>query len=115
MSKYVYSKTTFKIPTFHWTIEVVLTTDVLSYADRIGYETNDDKTRALHLYYPEQMKSILILKPNANAATVAHESWHVVYHMLTDVGAGFDNEVVAYHLGYIVEMVTDLQAKWRKR
>lgn len=43
---------------------------------------------------------------DADPGTIAHEAWHVVYHMFDWVGVkDFDNEFTAYHLGYLVEQI----------
>ncbi len=57
----------------------------------------------------------LLLNFDAGAGTVAHEAWHVVHHMMTRVGAELDNEVVAYHLAYLVRSITGFQIDTRKK
>jgi hypothetical protein len=49
------------------------------------------------------------LKPNVTEGTIAHESWHAILNMLVRVGADLDNEVVAYHLGYLVDEIVKLK------
>jgi hypothetical protein len=42
--------------------------------------------------------------------TIAHEAWHVVRKMLISRGAELDNEVVAYHVGFIAGEITKFRA-----
>jgi hypothetical protein len=53
--------------------------------------------------------SYLYFKPTVSIGTMAHESWHTVHAMLRAVGAGLDDEVVAYHLGYTVDQVVNFK------
>lgn len=53
--------------------------------------------------------SIMVIAPNANASTIAHESWHVAKAIMKFIGAEPENEFTAYLLGFLVEMVTDFQ------
>lgn len=43
---------------------------------------------------------------------IAHESWHAVNQMFDFVGAELENEMVAYHLGYIARSAYDI---WRNK
>ena len=52
----------------------------------------------------------IFLKPYTSAGVVAHEAWHAVRALLVWAEArDFDNEVVAYHLGYLVNQITNFQ------
>ena len=52
----------------------------------------------------------IFLKPWTSAGVVAHEAWHAVRALLVWAEArDFDNEVVAYHLGYLVNQITNFQ------
>jgi len=57
-------------------------------------------------------KSFIFFKPGVSLGTVAHEAWHVVEHMLTEIDEdsvdGFHGETVAYHLGYLVDKISPL-------
>lgn len=113
MKKIMHRKLKLTIPTFNWDFEIVLTKNIIPYAKSVGYEENKDDgtTTALHMYYSDEMKSIIILNPNPKAGTVAHECWHAVRRMLLHTGCELDNEVVAYHLGYLVQQVHDFVKK----
>lgn len=55
--------------------------------------------------------STVILPHRPDAETVAHEAYHVVAAMLAWIGASQEEEVIAYHLGYLVKHID----KWGKR
>jgi hypothetical protein len=54
-------------------------------------------------------RSYLFLTSNSVEGTVAHECWHVVRRMFDWIGADLDNELVAYHLGYMVDKVYEFK------
>lgn len=52
-------------------------------------------------------KSYLFFQETATAGTIAHEAWHAVNHMLKGfAGAELEDELIAYHLGYLVDQIT---------
>lgn len=61
----------------------------------------------------------LFFPSSAKMSTVAHECLHCVHRMMRWIGADYDNEVYAYHLGYLVgkahEQLTAFHTCTRKR
>lgn len=113
-----YRKGRVEIPTFHWSIDIVVTRDVVGYAKHINWQGGDREatTSGMNLFFDEELRSVIIIQPDASAGTIAHEAWHCVRRMLLHMGAGLDNEVVAYHLGYLVNKMTDFKnAPLKKR
>ena len=47
----------------------------------------------------------LFFKPGNSEGIIAHEAWHAVYRMFEFAGAELDNEMVAYHLSYLVDRI----------
>src|SRR5271157_3190142 len=48
---------------------------------------------------------------NSPSGIIAHECWHAIYGLMKE-WAGvdhFDNETIAYHLGYLVQKVNDFR------
>ena len=41
---------------------------------------------------------------------IAHEAWHAVFRMFEWVGAELDNEMVAYHLSYLVDRIASFRS-----
>jgi hypothetical protein len=76
----------------------------------------DEGTDALTLTAAESGDTHMFLQRGASAGVVAHESWHAIYAMFKWAGVKkFDNEVVAYHLGHLVDRVIDFQLKVLQR
>lgn len=46
---------------------------------------------------------------------VTHESFHCVWHLMDYIGAEHENEIMAYHLSYLVQGISDFYVKLRKR
>lgn len=55
--------------------------------------------------------SIIYLTPDAMLGTIAHETYHAVTAMMKMIGAAEEHEVVAYHLGYIVNKIVEFNLK----
>ena len=54
----------------------------------------------------------LFFRYDASAEVIAHECWHAIHAMFAWAGVkDWDNETVAYHLGYLVGRVSAFQAK----
>lgn len=60
---------------------------------------------------PNRGWSIIYLTPDAKLGTIAHESYHTVTAMMKMIGAAEEHEVVAYHLGYLVDKIVDFNLK----
>jgi hypothetical protein len=58
-----------------------------------------------HMCRRDFPESWIILPFDAPCSSVAHEAWHAVRRMLDYCGAEQENEVVAYHLGYVVNKI----------
>jgi hypothetical protein len=71
-------------------------------------------TTAFHWHHkPSDGRSRMFFKlGDCPTGVIAHESWHCVRTMLIDwVGCALEEEVVAYHLDYLVQAVTDFRNK----
>src|SRR5208337_1705817 len=54
----------------------------------------------------------LFFKHDACARVIAHECWHAIWWMMMWAGVkDWDNETMAYHLGYLVGRASEFQAK----
>jgi hypothetical protein len=120
MSTYSYRKAKIEFPAFHWTVEVVVTTYVLKYARHVGWSGDRDEstTHGINMFFPDDLTTVIVIPLNASAGTIAHEAWHSIHRMLVHLGAGLDNETVAYHLGYLVDGITQFKnkkGKYKKR
>jgi hypothetical protein len=102
-------------PIFHYDIIVVVTDDYNAAVKKLelelSHEGYGEETKAVHIFIPDNGESYLLFHKNADAGTVVHEVWHAVRRMLEYIGAGLDNEVVAYMLGYYTRVVLDILKK----
>ena len=69
-----------------------------------------DTYEALTIHVEENC-SFIFLKPNASAGTIAHESYHAIKRMFDVMDVKKQNEVVAYHLGYLVDQITKFRSQ----
>lgn len=90
-----------------YTVHVVVTNDVIkSGRKRDQTLAEDAEAEALHIYRKAECASYLVFNRNPDLGTVAHECYHCVYRLMRWVGADMDNnEIFAYHLGYLVNVV----------
>lgn len=55
--------------------------------------------------YDGDMTCYIFYNPGVSPGTIAHEAWHAIYSMFKRVGVKITDEVVAYHLGYLVDRI----------
>lgn len=113
---------TVAIPTFMYRVYVVFTNDLIKSANGRFGSTNlvlAAEARAFHC--GKDGHSYLFYKlgrrkdgtEEAAPGIIAHESYHAVHCMLTDWAGvkDLDEEVVAYHLTYLVDNIHDIKTK----
>ena len=89
-------------------VHVVFTDDLRkSRIARYGDKGLSEDAAALHCVAKNGNAHLFFDLSKVSTCIIAHESWHAVRRMLEWAGAELDNEVVAYHLGYIVGLVFD--------
>lgn len=92
-----------KFPVFaDYKIHVVVTDD-LQKSWNARCEEEYDAADVEAMYTHVDGGSIIFFRKGASAGTIAHESWHAIRGMLLDAGAELDDEIVAYHLTYLVD------------
>jgi hypothetical protein len=97
-------RTTVRFVVFAYTFTIIRANDVQASARRLG----SDLTGCFAAFITREDKPMhgwLVFPPKPSAGMVAHESYHAIRHMLTDVGAELDDETVAYHLHHLVNQV----------
>lgn len=88
-----------------YTVYIIATNDIARAALRFKQTKNTDigtDTQAICVHEVDNGITYMFLPFTSDAGDVAHECWHVVKRMLEYVGAELENEVVAYHLGFLV-------------
>jgi hypothetical protein len=112
---YFEDKMTVKFPAWDFDVKVILTGNVDASIHRRDPNHEDGSAHAACLKNAASNPNCLIVLPYMpGAGTIAHESWHAVRQMLDYCGANYENEVVAYHLGYLVNQITAFSLKFRK-
>lgn len=111
-SKFIFKKEHLEIPTLKYDVYVVITNDFFKASQKLNHNEHDkewyDEASAVALHSLHEGQSFVLFKPNASVEQIAHEMWHVVRRMLEWVGAGLENEIVAYHLGYLAGHAYDI-------
>lgn len=115
MQKLQEHRTRVPIPTFGYRFEVVITNDIMQSIQKRFPSYNDPDSDAVHYKVRGKSISWLFYKNDISAGTIVHEAWHGVHAMLSYVGAGLDDEVVAYHLGYLVDFIVRDYNKWKEK
>ena len=102
-------------------VSVVLAEDLKSAAfyiadrDYLREPNPGEGAEAFTVTSPTGGYSTIYLKPDSEMGTIAHESYHAVCNLLKFIGAEQEPEVVAYHLGYIVDAIVAFNLKVRGR
>ncbi len=100
---------------YSYNIEICLTNNIeaernkLSEVQRFGYAYSEEISDGLHCYNRTIGLSVIYLTHKAGAGTIAHECWHCVFRMMQWIGAGTENEIIAYTLDYLVNQVFKLK------
>jgi hypothetical protein len=53
----------------------------------------------------------LFFKMSNTPGIIAHEAWHAVFRMFEWAGAELDNEMVAYHLSFLVDRIASFKSR----
>jgi hypothetical protein len=68
------------------------------------------------MYRTDKAISYLFLPTNAISNPIVHEAYHAVSNMFRWIEAAHEEEIFAYHLGYLVqEIVSDQKKMLEKR
>jgi hypothetical protein len=93
-----------------YTVHVVFTENIgMSRFARYGSYGAADNAGALHCSAERGHSHLFFKLGYPLAGTVAHECWHAVYSMMMDWAGvrDLDNETIAYHLGHLVQFVSN--------
>jgi hypothetical protein len=111
--KFKERSTYFTFPVFRgYLVYIIFTNDVTAARaqrnDVLGVSDFGPGVEAMH-GTDGRGTSLLFFQEKASSGTIAHEAWHVVYELMRWIGASLEDEVVAYHLSYIVGQVVKFQ------
>jgi hypothetical protein len=96
-------------------VHVVFSHDLSeSYRRRYGHSVDVTRTDAFHRYTENGHSHLFFSIGECPIGTVAHESFHVVWALLLQWAGvekdAIDNELVAYHLGYLVNEISSYRS-----
>jgi hypothetical protein len=93
-------------------VHVIFTNDIAaSRKARYGSAGASEGARALHSSAEGGHSHLFFRIGNSPAGVISHESWHAIRCMMVDFGGVtiMENEVTAYHLGYLTQEVVSFQ------
>ena len=107
-------KTFIPIPIYSYRIYVIFTDSLEETANKLkkkgllarSFDANEQETGAFHIKFSNESFSYLIFKINADSNQISHECYHAVSTMFKWIEANHEEELFAYHLGYLVGEVT---------
>lgn len=116
------SKTIIPFPPYNYRIYVIFTDNLIASADKLASQGKlhsnhgiDECTDGFHVRLPNQSYSYLVLPYSAGINQIAHECYHSIVCMFDWISAQHEEELFAYHLGYLVEVVTHDQEKGKEK
>ena len=116
-------KTFIPIPIYDYRIYVIFTESLEETAKILkakgllskNVDINDRETGAFHVKFSDESFSYLIFKMEADSNQVSHECYHALCSMFRWINATHEEELFAYHLGYLVREVCKDQGTARKK
>jgi len=113
IEKYKEHKTKFDIPVFLYTVNVILSNDVVEARERLNTILGrwvNGHFEAMHSNTGGGT-SYIILPFDADGRLIAHEAFHCVLAILRFLHSDGEEELDAYLLSYIVEKIESFQKK----
>lgn len=101
---------TISLRPFPYELKLIVTDDIIASEKKIRLKHNDvcsknvatSRTGAMAIH-SRQLSTMYILMPyKCDIGYIGHEVWHIVRALLLYSGAGLDNEVVAYYIGWLI-------------
>jgi hypothetical protein len=91
---------------FDYTVNIVVSNDVKKSAkSRTSKNEDVPDFAAIHIYSDERPSSCIILPEHPDVSYVSHETFHCVWRIMKYIGAEFNNEIMAYLNGYLVQQI----------
>lgn len=110
---------TIKFPVWaDYAVHIIITQNLVTSAKFHCDEDADTSYDALTVHIGDDsdneiIESFIFLTPDCDINLVVHECWHVIFRMMAYFEAKFEDEVVAYHLGYLTQQVYNFVKKRR--
>lgn len=113
---------TIYFPVFGYKVHIVVTDDILksrnkrkaAFGDLL--EQKDVKhSGGIFSFNIDKPESYIFLLPTVNVEVISHEVLHCVHQLMIWIEAGMEEEVYAYHIGYISQKCFDLVNKKERK
>jgi hypothetical protein len=102
-----------RFPVFsNYPVRVVFCDDIIKEAKRLKLALPSGEAQDEEAYTAiAQGGCMCVFGNDPDAQTIAHEAYHAIVALLKFSGANSEEELVAYHLGYLVSRIT----KWKEK
>lgn len=108
---------TFIFPVFdYWRIRVVSTNDFNKALKKFKHTrafSELENTAAFNVHVENENLSYIFIHHKVELGTVAHEAYHAIERMLSLHDVEPRGEVIAYHLGYLIQEISNWQRSWK--
>jgi hypothetical protein len=115
-------KSLIPFPPYDYKVYLIFTDDMTKSADKLAEEgildkkhSVDETTQAFCVKPRNRAYGYIVLQYGARIHTITHESYHALVSMFRWIGAAHEEEVFAYHIGYLVHLVHQDQIKAQKK
>jgi len=119
--KSIEQATMIPFPPFDYRVYVYFVNDLLGAVkivndkEKLGMEKRRMEEIAdgggFHIYHRTRARSYVFLLVNSDSNQITHESYHVISNIFRWIEAQHEEELFAYHLGYLVQMIVQDQKK----
>jgi hypothetical protein len=102
-------------PVFGYTVYVCYTDNIPEDREGISHivgaveEPLTTYCDGLHSYHKRKPDCCIFFTPESSIGTITHECYHAIRRMWKWIGAKPEEEITAYHLGYLVDKVLKIK------
>jgi hypothetical protein len=110
---------TFKFPVFaNYEIVVVSAGDIRKAMSRFKHTRNVDMSNfptadGFNIHVANEPTTYIFIPTTASLGLTTHEAYHAVDRMLKFFHVEENDEVIAYHLGYLVQEISEWRWSWK--
>lgn len=102
----LFAEKTFEFPVFHWKLSVIIgKTAKIAYESFTDDKLPKDEYLAFFKVRGRKENDVMAFSNDPSLNTIAHEVSHAVDYVVTHLNASDEDELRAYHMGYLVEHV----------
>lgn len=107
-------------PVFGYSVYVCITDNIQESRDGISHivgAADEPITKycdGLHAYHKGKPDCCIFFAPDASIPIIAHECYHAIRRMWRWIGAEPEEEITAYHLDYLFDLVLKIKEQHKK-